>query len=78
MHYTCIACITIDFIMKMDKKNYLQIYLEECKYRIKKMQMSKFINAELEYDSESDLEAESESNTKLMAKLESNSNSDSE
>ena len=78
MHYTCIACITIDFIMKMDKKNYLQIYLEECKYRIKKMQMSKFINAELEYDSESDSEAESESNTKLMAKLESNSNSDSE
>ena len=78
MHHTCIACITIDFIMKMDKKNYLQIYLEECKYRIKKMQMSKFINAELEYDSESDLEAESESNTKLMAKLESNSNSDSE
>ena len=59
MHYTCIACITIDFIMKMDKKNYLQIYLEECKYRLKKMQMSKFINAELEYDSESDLEAES-------------------
>ena len=78
MHYTCIACITIDFIMNMDKKNYLQIYLEECKYRIKKMQMSKFINAELEYDSESDSEAESESNTELMAKLESNSDSDSE
>ena len=22
MHYTCIACITIDSVMKMDKKNY--------------------------------------------------------
>ena len=33
MHYTCIACITIDSVMKMDKKNYPQVYLEECKYR---------------------------------------------
>ena len=23
MHYTCIACITIDSVMRMDKKNYL-------------------------------------------------------
>ena len=29
MHYTCIACITIDLVMKMDKKNHLQIHLEE-------------------------------------------------
>ena len=36
MHYTCIACITIDSVMKMDKKNYLQVYLEECKYRTNK------------------------------------------
>ena len=28
MHYTCIACITIDSVMKMDKKNYPQVYLE--------------------------------------------------
>ena len=31
MHYTCIACITIDSVMRMDKKNYPQVYLE-CKY----------------------------------------------
>ena len=31
MHYTCIACITIDSIMKINKKNYPQVYLEECK-----------------------------------------------
>ena len=33
MHYTCIACITIDCVMRMNKKNYPQVYLEECKYR---------------------------------------------
>ena len=32
MRYTCIACVTIDSVVRMDKKNYPQIYLEECKY----------------------------------------------
>ena len=50
MHYTCIACITIDSIMRIDKKNHPQIYLEECKYRAKKMQMLRFINTELKSD----------------------------
>ena len=36
MHYTCIAYITIDSVMRIDKKNHLQVYLEECKYRVKK------------------------------------------
>ena len=54
MHYTCIACITIDSVMRMDKKNHPQVYLEECKYRVKKIQMSRFINAELESGSDSD------------------------
>ena len=34
MHYNCIACITIDNVMRMEKKNYLQVYSEECKYRM--------------------------------------------
>ena len=61
MHYTCIACITIDSVLTIDKKNHPQVYLEECKYRIKKTQMPKFINTELKSDSESsdsDLESE--------------------
>ena len=33
-HYTYIACVTIDSVMRMEKKNYPQVYLEECKYRI--------------------------------------------
>ena len=78
MHYTCIACITIDSVMRMDKKNYQQVCLKECKYRVKKIQMSRFISTELESDSdsESDSEAESKSDTKLMAKLEFNSDSE--
>ena len=80
MHYTCIACITIDSVMRMDKKNHLQVYLEECKYRIEKIQMSRFITVKLELDSqsesESDLEAESKSDTELMAKLKSDSDSE--
>ena len=53
-HYTCIACITIHSVMTMDQKNYLQVYLEECKYKIKKTQISRFIKIELDLDSESD------------------------
>ena len=52
MHYTCIAC-TIDSVMRIDRKNHPQVYLEECKYRVKKTQMSRFINTELKPDSES-------------------------
>ena len=52
VHYTCIACITIDSVMRMEKKNYLQVYLEERKYKIKKIKMIKFINTELKLDSE--------------------------
>ena len=71
MHYTCIACMTIDSVTRMSKKNYPQVYLEECKYKTKKIQMSKFINAELELDSDSD-----NSDTELMAKLKSESDSE--
>ena len=58
MHYTCIACITIDSVMKMDKNYFPRVYLEECKYKIKKIQMPRFINTELKSDSRSDSEAE--------------------
>ena len=76
MHYTCIACITIDSVMRIDKKNNTQVHLEECKYWVKKIQMSRFISAKLESDLASDSETESKSDTELMAKLESNSDSE--
>ena len=63
MYYTCIACITIDSVMRMNKKNYPQVYLEECKYKIKKIQTPRFINIELGTDSELYLETDSELDT---------------
>ena len=60
MHYSCIACITIDSVMRMEKKNHLQVYLEECKYRTKKTKTTKFIEAELKSESESELESDIE------------------
>ena len=62
-YYTCIACINLDSVLKMNKKNYPQVYLEECKYKVKKINTSRFINVELESDLESDVEADLESNT---------------
>ena len=59
-HYTCIACITIDSIMRMEEKNYPQVYLEECKYRMKRTKITKFIKAELKSGSESELESDIE------------------
>ena len=53
--------------MRMEKKNYPQVYLEECKYRMKKTKMTKFIEAELE--SESELESDIE--LELKSELES-------
>ena len=63
-YYTCTACITIDSVLKMNKKHYPQVYLEECKYRVKKINTPRFINTELESDSESDVETDLQSNTK--------------
>ena len=47
--YTCITCINIDSVMRMEKKNYLQVYIEKCKHSMKKTKMPKFIEAELEH-----------------------------
>ena len=74
MHYTCIACITIDSVMRMEKKNYPQVYLEECKYKTTKIQMSRFINTQLD----SNLDSDSDSGDELIAKSKSDSDNDSE
>ena len=66
MYYTCIACITIDSVMNINKKNHLQVYLEECKYRAKKTKIPKFIKTKLKSDSDSDLDLDLE---KIEAKI---------
>ena len=59
--------------MRIDKKIHLEVYLEECKYRVKKIQMSGLINTELKSNSylELDSDGKSEFDTELMTKLES-------
>ena len=78
MHYTCIACITIDSVMNMDKKNYPQVYLEECKYKIKKIQMSRFINVELDLDSDNELKYDNDSDSDSDSDNDNDSDSDSD
>ena len=74
MHYTCIACISINSVMRMEKKFFPQVYLEECKYKITKTEISRFINNERDSDSQSDLESDAD----LMSKLKSDSDSDND
>ena len=52
------------------KKNHPQVYLEECKYRIKKIKIPNFIKTEFKSDSDSDSE---KVDYELMTKLESGS-----
>ena len=86
MHYICLACITVDSVMKMDEKYFPQVYLEECKYKIKKIQMSRFINAELDSDlddsndddSDSDSDGDSDSDSDCDSDMDSDGDSDSD
>ena len=48
----CIAAICIDSILKVDQKNYPQVYLDQCKYKIKKRKMVGFIDGELDLSSD--------------------------
>ena len=74
IHYSCIACITIDSVINFNKKSHQQVYLEVCKYRIRKTQIPKFIKNKLKSDSESDSDLDDK---ELMAKLK-DSDSDSD
>ena len=53
---SCIASISIDSVLKMEQKNYPQVYLEECKCRVKKKKIPESIDPELRSESESDSE----------------------
>ena len=47
-HSICIAEIFIDYVLRVDKKNYPQVYLEQCKYKIKKRKPLNFFDAEVD------------------------------
>ena len=60
-HYICIPAIDIDSVLKIDKKAYPQAYLEECKYKLKKIKLVSFIDSEI-IDSDSDSDIDSHNN----------------
>ena len=46
-HYICIPAIDIDSVLKIDKRLYPQAYLEQCKYKLKKIKIVNYINDEI-------------------------------
>ena len=57
VEYACIACISVDSVLKVDKKYYPQVYLEQCKYKIKVREAKSFID-DYEIDLNSDYESD--------------------
>ena len=51
-YYNCIAAICIDSVLRVDKENYPQVYLEQCKYKIKRRKPVDFIDAEVDLSSD--------------------------
>ena len=76
-YYACIVCVTIDSIMKIDKKNFPQVYLEECKYKRKYKYKSLMVITQ-EIETNYDFNSDDEVDDKLTAKLEEKSDNDSE
>ena len=53
-HYICIPAIDIDSVLKIDNKiGYPQVYLEQCKYKLKKRKIVNYIDDEI-IDEDSD------------------------
>ena len=54
-NYIYIPVIDIDSVLKIDKRAYPQAYLEQCKYKLKKIKIVNYINDEIiDEDSDSD------------------------
>ena len=56
IQYICISAICIDSVLKVDTENSPQVYLEQFKYKVKKRELTSFIDYEviLSSDCESD------------------------
>ena len=46
--YKCLPLIMLDSVISVTKKHYLQTFLEECKYEIKKNKTENLINDDLD------------------------------
>ena len=54
VEYECIPCISINSVLKIEKKWYPEVYLEQCKYKMKKRKVKNLIDIDLDSDYESD------------------------
>ena len=53
--YECISCISADSVLKIEKNYYPQVYLEQCKYKVKERKIKSLIDYDLLHsDYESD------------------------
>ena len=50
-HYICITVVFIDSTLRVDKRNYPQVYLEQCKHKIKRRKPVDFVDAEVDLSS---------------------------
>ena len=56
IHYVCIPAVYIDCILRVDKRNYPQVYLEQRKYKIKKREIVSPIEVDLSSNNSDNLE----------------------
>ena len=70
-HYTYIAALDIDSVLKTDNKRaYPQAYLEQCKYKLKKRKHVNFIDSEIiDEDSNNDYNSYEEISTEERQKI---------
>ena len=52
IHHVCIAATCNDSVLRVDKKNYPQVYLEQCKYKTRKRKLVDFIDDEVDLSSD--------------------------
>ena len=58
-HYSCIAAICVDPVIKLGKENYSQVNLEQCKFRLKKKKNNDLLDYELgDSSDQSEIEVE--------------------
>ena len=50
-HYFCIAAIFVNYVLKIEVKNHPQVYLKQCKYKIKRRKPVDFIDAAVDLSS---------------------------
>ena len=48
----CISCISVDSLLKIEKKWYPQVYSEQCKYKVKERKIKNLIDYDLDSDSD--------------------------